>query len=165
LDDGSDVAAVVAALRTVSFDFDAVTLSDALWASQYLPKVVRKRRRPATVTTSSRQKPAGRRAERQPVRGLDGSAPPAGDSPLTTAGSSSAAGAGRTGVYVPTDADRLAGTGVAVSPVRMPAGVALPNGLEIVRALRSIPARRASRTETELDTDATVDATARNGGG
>ena len=51
---------------------------------------------------------------------------------------------------------------VPVRPVRIPAGAALPNGLDIVRGFRGLPRRALSRIRLELDEDATVEATAQN---
>jgi len=49
---------------------------------------------------------------------------------------------------------------IRARPLRIPAGSALPNGLEIVRALRLLPTRLPSRVDVELDEAATVDASA-----
>jgi len=51
---------------------------------------------------------------------------------------------------------------VPVRPVRIPAGVALPQGLEMVRGFRPLPRLMPSRVSMELDEEATAAATAEN---
>jgi len=67
----------------------------------------------------------------------------------------------RRGLY-PYGATAFGDRAIASSPIRIPAGSALSNSLELVRAIRAVPAFRDSRTARELDADATADATARN---
>lgn len=106
-----------------------------------------------------------------------------GEQQTTAAGSTStqtpvAAPGGRESVETPSgsktgDGSLFAGGGhepvgsqavVHARPIRIPAGSALPNGLDLVRALRPLPARQDSLVAFELDEEATVEATAANKG-
>ena len=154
---------IVQLLRGAAFDFDAPMLADVIWAAQHLPYSTKHRVDSTAATVSPirnrRERVTAKRdAEILPVKGV---ATPHAPRPATSVGAEPAR-SGYVPIYAPTSPDFA--EGIPVSPVRMPAGFALPNGLDIVRSLRSIPARRASRTALELDVEATVEATARNNG-
>jgi tetratricopeptide (TPR) repeat protein/putative methionine-R-sulfoxide reductase with GAF domain len=147
---GSFIAAIRAA-----FDTDERGILDALWLARWMPA-------PAAGADSGAVRPPVGTGEASP-RGTSPSAKDAAhavDAAKTAqpTGGSKAAGSMYAGAA-------NAGAGepfVPVRPVRIPAGAALPQGLDMVRGFRPLPRRAPSRIGVDLDEEATAEATAQN---
>ena len=64
------------------------------------------------------------------------------------------------GLFAPGSNPTAREQSIPARPIRIPAGSALPNGLPIIRAIRSLPTRLPSLIDVELDEAATADASA-----
>jgi tetratricopeptide (TPR) repeat protein/putative methionine-R-sulfoxide reductase with GAF domain len=139
-----------------AFDVDLQGILDALWLARWMPPesveagdagaprelASGARAAPDTLAAEVKEQP-GEEAAAPVVPGVDGASP---------VGSVYAGGAKAGGdePFIP------------VRPVRIPAGSALPQGLEVMRGFRPLPRRLPSRTLMDLDEEATVEATAQN---
>jgi hypothetical protein len=145
----------IAALTRAGFDVNVTTLCDALWLAMHPNLTVGAT--PTRVSTS--QDNATRRAE-QPTH------PP--NRPLTATGANPSPeqqemqSSGQTSVYQ--GDGEFTGDSVKASPIRVPAGAALPGRLPLLRSLRPFTERWPSQFVEELDEEATVDSTAEQGG-
>jgi hypothetical protein len=158
---------IASALLAASFDLDPIAFADTLWAASLYPWELRSDRigRGAGAIAVQVVEPD--------LNHNDGGIEPHDDNgALFKAGDQAKSQQPfiptkhptQQRIFVGPEQQEPSPSGIPVSPINVPVGTAIPGGLEIVRALRAIPGRRASRTEVELDTASTVEATAENNG-
>ncbi len=152
---------LVSHLRAVGFDFDSKALLDALWAARFdlrLPQ-------PSLSIPILPRDPSGEApgplvvlpdSAKEPEVSVKAATSLQESQPSAVATSAEVS----EGLLYAVAETKSSDPVLPASPIRIPAGRALPEMLDIVRALRVIPRRLESRVEVELDEEATVDATA-----
>jgi tetratricopeptide (TPR) repeat protein/putative methionine-R-sulfoxide reductase with GAF domain len=151
----SRIESLVETLRA-GFDFDVTALLDALWIARLIPppEIVM----PNNQSVEKSVRGAVEAQEGQTAHDIDelkSESSRKGNEPLLPLPDA---------VYPLSELPSAGEPFIPASAVRIPAGTALPQGLELVRALRALPTRLPSRTEVELDEEATADATAQSYG-
>ncbi|MBC8165964.1 MAG: hypothetical protein H7Y20_08835, partial [Bryobacteraceae bacterium] len=143
-------------LRFAGLEFGDQELLDSLWLARHMPT------EPAPVSTPSGPTSATTPVTKEQKLQLTSGEAACNEQDATTPGSSGMSPDGSLVAAGPgaSDCEPL----VSATGVRIPAGTALPEGLDIVRALRILPRRAPSRTVRILDEEATVEATASGSG-
>jgi len=157
------IESLISGLRAAGFEFDAVDLLDAIWLARF--------QRVATSTNRLHDAfapPMEAVADQNQLEdNISQTRYPAARDPLNlNAPDTVAATSDRPGTLYAATLEQASTDEetISASPMRIPAGEALPEGLNIARAMRGLAVRVKSRTEEILDEDATADATARNRG-
>ena len=147
----------IAVLIRAGFDVDVTTFCDALWlATQLNPTIdAASTLRTAGAYDSAGSVSSGPRERKMPDRSMEATSPPRPVEPEQRF-------TGQISVY-PGGEDPI-GDVVKASPIRVPAGAALPGRLALLRAMRPFTQRWPSPRLEDLDEQATVDTTAEQGG-
>jgi WD40 repeat protein/putative methionine-R-sulfoxide reductase with GAF domain len=150
---------LIATLRSASWEYDSVGLAEALWLARFLPKA---QGSDAHEMTDAALRPADGKIHRE----LNAKQPGKGDRPPRQVSDPSGGSPPVEGIQTEIYSSSAAGSGdkfMSARAVRVATGAALPDALQLGRALRPLIRYRQSKFIDELDENATAEHSAENG--